>query len=122
MRRHRLAGRRTGVAVAALHEDHLLARRARQVAGQDRSVGGGRPWLATISAGTEIAAGLASNTVSPEEFGRVTDEVRTTPVILPVSRAAPLAAAVDPWLVPTSQTGPAARERAKSMARSIAAA
>src|SRR5262249_57378298 len=121
-----VAGRRTGLLsllctrIASLRGERVRypAKTAASAAGVTAQVS---PWLATISAGTEIAAGLASNTVSPEEFCRVTDEVRTTPVILPVSRAA-LAAAVDPWLVPTSQTGLASRERAKSMARSIAAA
>src|ERR1051326_2649025 len=79
------------------------------------------PWFATIRAGTAIKPESLSNTVSPERLGRVTDEDSTTPAILLPRCAAPFAAAVDPWLVPTSQIGTLARERAKSTARPIAA-
>src|SRR5690348_12430534 len=61
------------------------------------------PVLATISTGTATRSGSLSNRVSPELLRPVTDEATTIPATLPPSRAPPLTAAVEPWLVPTSQ-------------------
>jgi len=79
--------------------------------------------LPTTSTGTATAPGSASKMVSPEApVRRVTEEVRTAPETFEPRCAAPLTAAVVPALVPISQTGNAARERPKSIARLIASA
>src|ERR1700757_2737653 len=61
--------------------------------------------LVTTSVGTRTAPGSASHTVSPARLSRVTDEVNPAPATFAPRWAAPLIAAVEPWLVPTSHTG-----------------